>query len=193
MSGGGGPGCLDAPPLVEVPVGVTPRACGDREVTPGTPMCWLPESQSATFTFQPGTHTRTSLTSQRPEPPPCPHSTWVTHPCVCHSSRFQPHSSVPPPDGPRTAPLSGHEMRAKSRCPPGGGVSPGAAVCLPHLLGVCVGGRGDLTWDAEQSLTRLHPIRAGLMLWAGKSLLRPCLLSTFPPPKPCMPTWNLRA
>ena len=144
---GGGPGCLNArPPLVEVPVGVTPRACGDREVTPGTPMCWLPESQSITFTFQPGTPTRTSLTSRRPEPPPCPHSTWVTHPCVCHSSRCQPHSPVPPPDGPRTAPLSGHEMRAKSRCPPGGGVSPGAAVCLPHLLGVfvCVGGGGIL-------------------------------------------------
>ena len=38
--------------------------------------------------------------------------------------------------------------------------SPGAAVCLPHLLGEGCG--GGLTWDAEQSLTSVGARRAPL-------------------------------
>lgn len=121
-----------------------------------------------------------SLTSPCPGPPPWPRSTRVTRLCVCHSFW------VP---APLACPLlmmdPGRHISAARRCVPNPGVpqevllrtaSPGAAVCLPHLLGGAV--RGGLTRGAEQSLTGLHPIRRGLASWAGSSRLPPCLLSS---------------
>lgn len=144
----------------------------------------MPESRSPTSTFQPRTPTKMlpGAVSDFPVPgassmPPLN----TGHLPVCLSQLL---GSSPT----RLSLLMmdpGRHISAARRCVPNPGVpqevllrtaSPGAAVCLPHLLGgaVC----GGLTRGAEQSLTGLHPIRRGLMSWAGSSRLPPCLLSS---------------
>ena len=168
---------------------MTARARGDREVPPGAPTRWMPESQSDTSTFQPGTPTRMLPGAVSDFPVPGVSSLPslnMGHPSVCLS---QPLGSSP-------ACWSlllmdpGQHISAAKRCEPNPGVpqevvfntaSPWAAVCLPHPLGgaVC----GGLTQHADQSL----------MSWAGSSRLPPCLPSPLLPTRPRTSTWNLRA